>query len=119
MSTKLLVPAGGLAQSSSGETFSPLQPKLLNDCLSVSLPPSLKSVLVSLKGAADAVAPSSARSDAVRIVFFMRAVYASSVRCARVQARVAGVARGRLSSRGAARGGGGARDDRRADLGSA
>src|SRR5690242_11983182 len=108
MSTKLLVPAGGFTHSSSGETFSPVQPKLLNDCLSASLPPSLKSVLVSLKGAADAEAP-SARSDAMRIVFFMRASYASSVRCARVQARVAGVARRGVSSRGAARGGG-ARD---------
>src|ERR1700685_3409274 len=70
ISAKLFVPAGAFAHSSSGETFSPEQPKLLNEFLSGSAPPSLKSVLVSLNGAADALAANAivARQKAVLFI---------------------------------------------------
>src|SRR3954453_15150256 len=72
-SAKLLVPAGGFFHSSAGDLPSPVHPMMFPAFFCSMVPPLLKSVLVNVNGAADAV-PADASSSAALIPMMFRKV---------------------------------------------
>jgi hypothetical protein len=61
---------GAFSHLSAGEIFSPVQPKPLNTCLLVNVPPFLIVALVTVKSAADTLAEINVNN--IRIIFFIK-----------------------------------------------